>query len=76
MFNTDTCLCEEMFRDTCDQLSSASLTTYKVYMMNIILMGVLVIIVVVSIYWLACRSNKTRYQVTEAFSSMFLVLKI
>ena len=63
VFNTDTCQCEEMFRDTCDQLSGASLTTYKVYMMNIILMGVLVVIVVVSIYWLACRSNKNRYQV-------------
>ena len=41
-------------------MSGANLATYKVYLMNVVLMGVLVIIVVISIYWLACRTNKHR----------------
>ena len=32
----------------------------QVYLLNVVLMGVLVIIVVVSIYWLVCRTNKHR----------------
>ena len=57
--------------DTCYQgsVSGGSLTTYKVYLMNVVLMGILVIIVVISIYWLACRTNKQqrRVQVLQIF---------
>ena len=62
-----------MYRATCDNTVNSSLTTYKVYLMNVILMGVLVIIVVISIYWLACKNGKRRSQVSNSkyFSKIF-----
>ena len=62
-FDSNTCECLDVYRATCDNTFNTSLTTYKVYLMNVILMGVLVIIVVISIYWLACRNGKRRSQV-------------
>ena len=66
--------------DTCYQgsVSGASLTTYKVYLMNVVLMGILVIIVVISIYWLACRTNKQQRRVQVgrfAFVLLYTFLK-
>ena len=58
-------------------MSGANLATYKVYLMNVVLMGVLVIIVVISIYWLACRTNKHRRvqvnQLNQINSNMILI---
>ena len=71
-FEPRTCACLPLpVMDTCYQgsVSGGSLTTYKVYLMNVVLMGILVIIVVISIYWLACRTNKQqrRVQVLQIF---------
>ena len=72
-FDANTCECRDMYRATCDNTVNTSLTTYKVYLMNVILMGVLVIIVVISIYWLACKNGKRRSQVSNSkyFSKIF-----
>ena len=61
VFSTDTCSCQEASRRLCDQ--AVNLNTYKVYMMNVVLLGVLVLIIISSIYWLLCKGSSRRVQV-------------
>ena len=65
VFNPATCSCQLAVSRQCDH--PGNINTYKVYMMNVILMGVLVIIIISTIYWLLCKDSSRRAQVFSIF---------
>ena len=62
VFNPASCSCQLPVSRQCDQ-QGGNINTYKVYMVNVILMGVLVIIIISTIYWLLCKDSSRRAQV-------------
>ena len=66
VFNPAICSCQLVVSRQCDH-DGGNINTYKVYMMNVILMGVLVIIIISTIYWLLCKDSSRRAQVFVVF---------
>ena len=62
VFSPASCSCQLPVSRQCDQ-PGANINTYKVYMVNVILMGVLVLIIISTIYWLLCKDSSRRAQV-------------
>ena len=62
VFNPATCSCQLVASRQCNH-QVGNINTYKVYMMNVILMGVLVVIIISTIYWLLCKDSSRRAQV-------------